>query len=131
LTGTPIGRHSAFAATRRHYASILLGEALAAGTLDPAAEAVSLVASQRADLCRIKDAASALILLANQDLMACQHGIFRLCRAERRLGLLLGPLCLKLNHPVSVLVGSWAGGRLRLFDRSDGVRKVESCGASR
>jgi hypothetical protein len=45
--------------------------------------------------------------VANQDLMACQHGIFRLCRAERRLGLLLGLLCRKLNHPV---VGSWAGG---------------------
>jgi hypothetical protein len=34
--------------------SILLGEAPAAGTLDPAAEAVSLVAGERADLCRIE-----------------------------------------------------------------------------
>jgi hypothetical protein len=33
--------------------------------------------------------------------------------------------------PVSVFVGSWAEGRLRLLDRSDGVRKVEICGASR
>src|SRR6516165_7520880 len=56
--------------------SILLGKALAAGILNPAAEPVSLLRGQRADLRRIKYAVSSPILLANYDLIACQHGIF-------------------------------------------------------
>src|SRR6516162_8208559 len=44
--------------------SILLGKALAAGILNPAAEPVSLVRGERADLRRIKYAVSSPILLA-------------------------------------------------------------------
>ena len=109
--------------------SIRLDEAITAGTLYPIAQAGGLIAGERADLGSIKHAAPALIFLANQGPIACQYGIFRLCRAERRLRLLLGPLCRKLNHPVSALIGE--GGRLRLFEGSDGVRKVEGCRASR
>jgi hypothetical protein len=51
--------------------SIRLDKAVTATTFDSIAEAIRFITSERADLGGIKHTAPALILLANQHLMAC------------------------------------------------------------
>ena len=62
--------------------SIRLDEAVTATTFDPIAEAIRFITGEQADLGRIIHTTAALIFLANQDLIACQHRIFRLCCAD-------------------------------------------------
>ena len=54
--------------------SIRLDKAVTATTFDPIAEAIRFITGERADLGRIKNTTAALILLANQHLMARQRG---------------------------------------------------------
>ena len=74
-------------------ASVSLDKAAASSILELAAELIGLISREWTKLRRIENTALALDLFANLQLIASQHGIFRLRRAERRLGLCLGPLC--------------------------------------
>src|SRR5580700_5709791 len=98
-------------------ASILYDEAVAAGALEAVTQLVGFLMREWTDLRPIEHAAVTAVLLANQRLIAAEHGILRLRRPECRLRLRLGLLGGKLDHPTA-----FAGARRRAGGRRRACR---------